>query len=362
MTRFTPRVAATIVAVLFLTQVGAAPAPKAQNAKPQAAGGVVGTNANTNTLPTVDELHQLYKDGNYKETLQKLSRVLALKGDAAKAYDRHDLLRLRAETQLKLRDSAGAAATFEQAAKEAHDDKARAVDVASQMVIKRSKNLQFTPAAKKGAKGGAKVEPIDVGDPEKRKAAFAALLAEQKELVVPRVKAAKDAKALQPVIEALQAAGGLRTLELAATGDDAEVKTMVSDLSGRAKKMMADAVKDMTDTVNQIEESANRLQEVMTPVRAPGGVGGGGGVYAERSYKKRGLMTPDVKDLKRVISDCQKIVPVVKELVEKLGESGEEFKQIGTDAVAVGTKAHEVLTTDYANSYTRSPRDRRRGV
>ena len=354
MTRFTSLVVATVVAVLVVAQAGAAPAPKAQDVKPQA--------ANAAALPNVDELHQLYRDGNYKETLQKLSRVLALKGDAAKAYDRHDLLRLRAETQLKLRDAAGAAATFEQAAKESHDDKARAVDVASQAVIKRSKNLQFIPAAKKGAKGAAKAEPIDVGDPEKRKEAFIVLFAEQKDLVVPRVKAAKDAKTLPPVIEALQAAGALRTLELAATGDDAEVKAMVADLSGRAQKMMADAVKDMTDTVAQIEESANRLQEVMTPVRNPGGIGGGGGVYAERSYRKRGLMTPDVKDLKRVISDCQKMVPAVKGLVDKLGEAGEEFKQIGKDAVAVGTKAHEVLTADYANSYTRSPRDRRRGV
>src|SRR5215203_3939895 len=63
------------------------PAPaKAQGPKSPAA------DVNVAGLPTADELHQSFKDGNYKETLQKLSRVLALKGDAAKAYDRHDLL------------------------------------------------------------------------------------------------------------------------------------------------------------------------------------------------------------------------------------------------------------------------------
>jgi hypothetical protein len=337
---------------------GARPAPsKAQNAKPQPAG------PNVAGLPTADELHQSFKDGNYKETLQKLSRVLALKGDAAKAYDRHDLLVLRAETQLKLKDTAGAIASFEQAAKEAPDDKSRALDVATQMVLRKSKNLTFSPTkkgAKAGDKGAQKAEPIDVSDPEKRKDAFAALLAEQKEEVAPKVKAAQNAKTLQPVIDALQAAGGMRTLELAATGEDGQVSTMVRDLSGRAQKMMADAVKDMGDTVKDIEQAANDLKEVRVPVRTPGI---GGGVSAERSYKKRGLTTPDVKDLKRVIADCQKLVPAVKELIEKLGDSGEEFKQIGKDAVDVGTKAHEVLTTDYANSYTRSPRadrDRRR--
>jgi hypothetical protein len=352
--------------------------PHAGAAPHAAATANAGANVGANALPTTDEIHQLFKDEKYKETLQRLSRVLALKGEAAKAYDRHDLLRLRGETQLKLKDVTGAATSFEQAAKEAPDDKARAVDLATQAVIKRSKNLTFTPSSKKAAKAGAgaaaaggavaagagekageKSGPIDVGDPEKRKDAFAVLFAEQKADVEPKLKAAKDAKTLPPVVDALQAAGGLRNLELAATDDDAQVKAMVQDLSARAQKMMSGAVKDMTDTVAQIEESANRLQEVMTPVRGPGGLGGVGGAYAERSYKKRGLMTPDVKDLRRVIADCQKLVPAVKELVDKLGESGEEFKQIGKDAVDVGNHAQKVLTTDYADSYTRSPRNDR---
>ena len=372
MTRRTLGSVVVSVAVFVLSQVVWAVAPKAQNAKPQAAGAGVNANANAGAnvgaLPNVDEIHQAFEQGNYKETLQKLSRVLMLRGDAAKAYNRHDLLRLRGETQLKLKDATGAAASFEQAAKEAKEDKDRAVDLATQLLIKRSRNLTFTPAPKKGAKAAdnaadkavAKAEPIDISDPEKRKAAFEALLAEQKEQVEPKLKGAKDAKTLPPLIEALYAAGSLRTLELAATGEDAQVSAMVKDLTGRAQKMMTDALKKMTDMVNQIEESANRLQEVMTPVRAPGLGGGAGlGVYGERSYKKRGLMTPDVKDLNRVIADCKRLVPTIKELVDKLGESGEEFKQIGTDTVALGNKAHDVLTTDYADSYTRSPRNAR---
>ena len=351
----------TLLIVLGTAGAVPAPAPRGQNAKPQAAGG-----GNANALPTPEEIHGSFESGNYKETLQKLSRVLALKGDAARGYDRHDLLRLKAETQLKLKDVTGGAATFEQAAREAPDDRARAVDVATAMVIKRSKNLSFTPSAKRAAKGAGnaagndkgadKSGPVDLSDPEKRKDAFALMLAEQKDEVAPKLKAAQNAKTLQPVIDALQAAGGLRTLELAATGEDAQVSGMTKDLAGRAEKMMADAIKDMTDTVKQIEESANRLQESFAPVRSPGVAGG---VYAERSYKKRGLMTPDVRDLKRVISDCKKLVPTSRELAEKLGDSGEVFKQVGKDAVEVGNKADEVLRADYADSYTRSTRSAR---
>lgn len=333
---------------------GADPA-KPRPAKPAAARAP----ANANPLPGADEIRKSFEDGNYKETLQKLSRVLALRGDAARVYDRHALLRLKAEAQLKLKDASGAAASFEQAAREAPDDRSRAVDVATQMVVRRSKNLSFTPAPKRNPRAGAKApRPIDVSEPEKRQAAFAALLAEQKDQVAPRLAAAKNARTLAPVAEALQSAGRLRTLELAATGDDAQVKAMVRDLSGRAQKMMADAVGDMTQVVKDVEESASTLKEVMVPVRTPGLAGGG--VMMERSYKKRGLMTPDVNDLRRVIADCRKLIPAARDLGEKLGEAGEAFKQIGKDAAAVGNKAHEVLTADYADSYPRSPRRNRR--
>lgn len=353
MPRRTQLICKAVVIVAVASACAAlAPAPAAERAKPQAAerdSGAPGGNA----LPTVDEIHLLFRDQNYKETLQKLGRVLALKGDAAKGYDRHDLLRLRAETQLKLKDVTGAINTFEQAAKEAPDDRARAVDLATQMVLKRSKNLTFTRSAKRNAKGAAaaKADPVDVSEPEKRKAAFEVLLAEQKDEVSPKLKAAKDARALPPIIEALQAAGGLRTLELAATGEDAQVKAMVQGLTDRARKLMADAIQDWADAVAQIEASANRLTETFAPMRQPGI-----GVYAERSYKKKGLMTRDLQDLKRVIADCKKLVPTARELGEKLGDAGEPFRQVAKDAAEVGNKAHEVLTADYGSSYTRSRR------
>src|SRR5689334_4614100 len=106
--------------VVGLVRQGIA-APGAADAKPRAAeraanpgaapnaGAGANAGVGANALPTTDEIHELFKDQKYKETLQRLSRVLALKGEAAKAYDRHDLLRLRGETQLKLKDVTGAA-------------------------------------------------------------------------------------------------------------------------------------------------------------------------------------------------------------------------------------------------------------
>lgn len=362
-----PRTPLFAVLFLTLTIVGSAgaraPAARQPGAKPPAAA--------AEGLPSAADVQQLFDEGKYKEALQKLSRVLALRGDAAKAYDRHLLLRLKGECHLRQKESAAAATAFELAAKEAPDETQRAVDVATAQLVKRSKNLTFTPSPKKaapGAGGGAgavkanananaeKSGPIDITDPEKRKAAFAVMLVEQKDEVAPKLKAAKDAKSLPPVVAALEAAGTLRTLEVAATGDDAEVTGMVSELSGKALKMMADAVDDMAKTVEDIQLSANDLKEVRTPVRSPAP---GGGVMLERSYKKKGLTTPDLQDLRRIIGDLQKLVPAAKELSEALGESGEEFKRVGKDAAVLHDKAREVLTYDYANDYTRSPRRNR---
>src|SRR5688572_20301841 len=120
----------------------ARPAPNAA-AKPGAAA----------AKATAEEIKALMDEGKHREALQKLSRALALKGDAAKQYDRHELLRAKAEAHLNIKDTAAAASAFAAAAKEAPDDASRAQDKASEIVVKRSKNLVFTPKpSKKGDK------------------------------------------------------------------------------------------------------------------------------------------------------------------------------------------------------------------
>src|SRR5690349_9288162 len=54
-------------------------------------------------LPTPEEIHQTFDQQQYPQVLQKLQRVLQLKGLAAKPYDRHDLLRLKGETHLRMK-------------------------------------------------------------------------------------------------------------------------------------------------------------------------------------------------------------------------------------------------------------------
>jgi hypothetical protein len=289
--------------------------------------------------PSADEIKNLMEAGSYREALQKLSRALAMKGDAAKLYDRHELLRMKAEAHLNIKDTSSAASAFAAAAKEASDDAARAEDKASELVVKRSKNLAFTP---RPAKKGEKADPIDITTPEKRKAAYAALLEEEKTAAAPALKAAKGSKTLPPIVDALKRVGDLRMLELAATGSDSDASKLVEDLAGQAHKLMDEGVQDMAELVKDIDAAANEVQPVRTPVQNVGGR-----AVAYSNYKKRGLMTRDSQDLKRVIADLKKLVPTARELAAALGEQGKQFEKVADDGEAVGNQAHKVLTTDY---------------
>ena len=289
--------------------------------------------------PSADDIKKLMDAGNYREALQKLSRALAVKGDAAKLYDRHELLRMKAEAHLALKDTASASSAFAAAAKEATDDTAKAEDKASELVVKRSKNLTFTP---KPGKKGEKAEPIDIATPDKRKAAYAALLAEEKAEAEPTLKAAKGSKTLPPIVDALKKIGDLRMLELAATGADAEASKLLEDLAGQAHKLMDGRVQDMADLVKDIDTAANDVQPVRTPAQSVGGR-----AVSYSSYKKRGLLTQDVKELKGVIAELKKIVPTARELAQALGEQGKQFEKVADDGEAVGNQAQKVLTTDY---------------
>ena len=68
-------------------------------------------------LPTRTEMREAFDAGDYPRTLQQVARALAVKGDAARDYDRYDLLILKAEAHLRLKNTAAAAAAFDEAAK-----------------------------------------------------------------------------------------------------------------------------------------------------------------------------------------------------------------------------------------------------
>src|SRR4051812_24057505 len=183
----TAAITAAMVIVLGMTVAGRADTPEAE------------------ALPTGEELHQLYKDKQYQPLLQKMARVLLLRGNSAKRYDRVDLLMLKGDTHLQLKEQSLAGNAYAAALKEIDDQtdpKEAAVAKATSLLFKKSRNYTFTPQT---APRGKVPQPISILDPEQRTVCFAAMFDDARGQIVSKVKAAKSSKTLAPIVDAVNA-------------------------------------------------------------------------------------------------------------------------------------------------------------
>ena len=290
-------------------------------------------------VPTTDDLRALFEKGDYNETLKQVSRVLSLKGKAAEGVDRYELLMLRAESHLHLKATGAALPALEEAAKLAPDEAAAAKSRALAILVKRSKNLQYTPKVAGGAKG-ASAEPFSVTDAERRPDAFKALYEGERAAAKAKVAAAAKSKTLPPVATAMKAVAPLRDLELAATDKDDETAATLADLTKRAHKLMADGLDDMAKRTERIADRAN--ETVLVPVRRNGRV--------QERERRRGLDNNQVRELKNVIDTCRQVIASCEDLAKGFAEDDEPFEDLVEQAKDTGERANDVLSDNYQNA------------
>lgn len=291
-------------------------------------------------LAVSEDIKAAYEKGDYPETLKLIGRSLALKGKAARGIDRYALLMLKAEVHLKLRATSNAINALEDAVKEAKavkDDKGMADAKALMILIKRSRNLQYTPkvAAKRDAAG-----PFDITDPKLRPDAIEALYVEEKAAVMPKVQDAKKAKVLPPIATALKSIVPIKDIEVAATGRGGETAATTKDLVDLAHKLMAKGLDDMVRRTATISERAEELV-TRTVTRADG--------LSETRTRRRGLGNDDAKELKGMIEDCKRIVQSCKELAESFTDDTEPFEDLEDQAKDVAERANDVMTDNYSS-------------
>ena len=301
----------TLLLALLLAAPPAGPAPAPAPAA-----------AAVEALPTSQDVRKLIDEGKPADALKPLARLLALRGRAAQPYDRCELLTLKAEAHLRLRANDAAAAAFRQASEATGDREQQAIARATEQLIRRSRGLAFTP--KHAPKGrAANLGPIDVIDPEKRRAALRAMFADDMADVAPKVQAAKEAKTLPPRLKAIQAARDVAYLELAANGSADQVNGIVDELKEGAKALLARATEKATKRVDQITAMANDTELVR---RVLPGIGG----YAEVDTveKRRGLRRQDATDLKQLADTCDEVTAGAKALAQATGADETEFEEI----------------------------------
>src|SRR5271154_2783318 len=89
------------------------------------------TSAQTATIPTAEQLWQMYDAGQYHPCLQQISRLLFLKGAAAANVNRQELLLLRGDCLVKLKDSRTALKAYQESEKAAAQDPETALQARS---------------------------------------------------------------------------------------------------------------------------------------------------------------------------------------------------------------------------------------
>lgn len=299
-------------------------------------GPVVGQ-APTAQLPTIAELQEKLKAGKTAEVLTSVTKLLALRGDAAKAYDRSDLFSLRGEATLRNKTIPPAADAFASAAKEATDPKKKAIARGTEILLRKSKTTGYTPKPQARTAAGPSTRPtgpIPIIEEEDRKQALAALYTDEMTVLEPKLKAAGAGNTLIPVIEVARSLSDLGAIEMAGTGANEQTKTVGGNLGKHAHTLIKDGLTAMTDRTEKIWQSASKTQRVEDQYNT--------------TFNMAGLTSIDANNLKDVIATSEKILVVATQLGEATGS--EELKADGPAAEKIRDRAKEVLTFDYANS------------
>ena len=280
-------------------------------------------------FPSAADLQKLHDGGQYRICLQQIARVLALNGDAAKQYDQNSLLLLRGDCLLHLEDPETALVAYTAAAK-SPDPAQRAEAKAAILLIHASAGLSFTP--KQPVEGGA-ISIIDHPDRKKAMGLLAGqLLSESK----PRIDAALDAANLVPIIDATPVLIDIHSLEIAATGSDAEIRPTLLKIGEHARDLMRKELDYVDGKVSRIESSANQSVEV-------GGYGGWWG------SGRQGLTTKERQALRADAAYAEQITSAASQfqgVSRSLGGTGEKWDSLVESGSSVSRHAQDVLAAE----------------
>src|SRR6185436_14023899 len=145
------------------------------------------------------------------------------------------------------------------------------------------------------------------------------------------IKAAKAAASLQPIIEAVKSLNDVRSIELAADGNDDQVKQLSADLGAHSHELIKDALGKMSQRTEECWTSASR-QKVYQDAY---------GNTLGQAYGMWGLNSTEANALKEVMATAEKIEPVATELGKVTG--GADLSGDATEAKKLRDRAREVL-------------------
>ncbi len=209
--------------------------------------------------PTPDQIQKMIDAKAWVPALRAIGQILppANAGAAANA-DRYSLLMMRGECLVQLKDSQTAVIAFDQAAIAAASLPQNEAARAMSLLLRKCPTLSYTPRT------GDNKTPLDLTDPNARKRAMAALLADELPAVAARVNQAVTARTLPPILSVGPTLRDLHALEQVGTGDDKQTLGLVQPL--------ADRVYDLIDTdLNRVDTQVQSIRSAASRTVAYGG-------------------------------------------------------------------------------------------
>ena len=204
---------------------------------------------------SIGDAQSAYSAGEYQDCLRKISTLLSSTSIKPGSTERYDLLMMRGECMLKMKQPVAAATAFDAAAniRKNQVDLPRIANAeAMQALVKASKGLKYKPRNSPPGDEG-----IDIVAPDSRKQAFGAMFEDRRGEVMPGVVKALADTSLTPLQKLMPEMWEVYVLEFAATGETKQTSDDLKKLGEHARELIGGELKHISGRIEQLNNLAS---------------------------------------------------------------------------------------------------------
>ena len=286
----------------------------------------------TITVPTADQLRQMYDAGQYHPCLQEISRLLFLKGEIATHVDRPKLLLLRGDCLVKLKDSRTALKAYKDAEAAATlDPPTWLLARAGTVILQNCRGLTYMPPG---------IQPIDVTTDDGWKQAAAAIYNATWQRSQSSLAAAQSAQDIAAIHSVVPTITNLVALDRVTGADPSQLIPTVRSIGQRARDIIARFLAQQDQITSGVERNADVVLNVTLPYPWWG---------RWTPAVRQGLSTPDRDNLNQVVDSATQAYDLAmqgKKAAFLVGGMEGKWQELADFAIQVRDHAQRVLDAE----------------
>lgn len=277
------------------------------------------------------DAQKAFDSGDYRAALKSIAQSLSLKQSPLPPDQQYNFLMLKGESLVHVGERTYAIDAFNaasRAAADAHNIKNAALAKANAVLIQRSQGAVYKPA---GDKDGINIVSSK-SRPKAMQAAYDDLFAQYED----KFKAVLEGNSLPPMLQLVPTLGDLYVLESAATGEPKKTTEILKSFGLHARALMGKDLAREDHRVEQLSMLANSLI--------------GNDFIIGTTLDRRGLWTPERRELEEIIDYVQKIQKAAqkgRQIAISFGFTGENWDGVIAQADDVLDRAQELWDHRY---------------